>query len=239
MNPASTATLRALEDDIACAIRFDGRVMMSGEPGTGKKFVAHLIHKQSRRSAAAFVVASRQHFSESAPESSSTSEWAHPFKNGLWKASQDGTLLFDGIDKLTQAMQWQLSRLIENEMTNGGERRLMSSATTEVFKRVQSDDFHNDLFYRLNVIHVIIPPLRNHPEDIPILLQHYLSYYANAEAPRVSPAALRRLVEYAWPGNVQELKAVAEALSKQDVQRQVEPDDLPFHMQADTARLAT
>jgi DNA-binding NtrC family response regulator len=112
-------------------------------------------------------------------------------------------------------------------MTSSGDLRLMSTMTTDVFERVRTVDFREELFYRLNVIPLIMPALRDRPEDIPILFQHYLSHYANRDVPRLSPAALQRLVEYAWPGNIHELKGVAEGLSRQNLPRQVEPDDLP------------
>jgi two-component system, NtrC family, response regulator AtoC len=227
MNMMPSAAMRKLEDDMSCAVQFDGRVMISGERGTGKKFVAQLIHKRSHRRTAPFVIANREDFAELPPEPSSLPESAHPFKNGLLKTAHNGTLLIDGIDKLTVAMQLQLLRLIESEMTSGGDVRLMSTMTTDVFERVRTVDFREELFYRLNIIHLTMPALRDRPEDIPILFQHYLSHYANTDVPRLSPAALQRLVEYAWPGNIHELKGVAEGLSRQNLPRQVEPDDLP------------
>ena len=99
-----------------------------------------------------------------------------------------------------------------------------------MFERVRSDTFSADLFYRLNIVRVLIPALREHAEDIPILLEHFLSSYARTHSPRLAPAALQWLVEYAWPGNVQELKAVAEALAAKDLSRLIEPDDLPTHI---------
>jgi two-component system, NtrC family, response regulator AtoC len=115
MNMMPGAAMHKLEDDMSCAIQFDSRVMISGERGTGKKFVAHLIHKRSRRRTAPFVIANREDFAELPPEPSSLPESAHPFKNGLLKTAHNGTLLIDGIDKLTVAMQLQLLRLIESE----------------------------------------------------------------------------------------------------------------------------
>ena len=204
-----------LEDEIACAVHFDGRVMISGERGTGKKFVAHLIHQRSHRRTAPFVIANHRGFAESAPQ------------------AQHGTLLIDGIEELTVPMQLQLLQFLESGMTNGSPR-LMTATGPDMFERVRSDTFSSDLFYRLNIVRVLIPALREHAESIPILLEQFLSSYARSNSPRLTPAALQRLVEYAWPGNVQELKAVAETLAAKNLSRLIEPDDLPTHLpQAD------
>ena len=158
--------IRKLENEIACAIHFDGRVMISGERGTGKKFVAHLIHQRSRRRTAPFVIASHRGFAESVPQ------------------AQDGTLLIDGVEELTVPMQLQLQQFLESGMTNGTPR-LMTATGPDMFERVRSDAFGTDLFYRLNIIRLLIPALREHPEDIPILLEHYLSSYAKTNIPRL------------------------------------------------------
>ena len=126
-----TAT-RTLEDEIACASHFDGRVMISGERGTGKKFVAHLIHQQSHRRTAPFVIASHRGFAESVPQ------------------AQQGTLLIDGIEELTVPMQLQLLQFLESGTTNGSPR-LMTATVPDMFDRVRSDTFSADFFYRLDI----------------------------------------------------------------------------------------
>jgi DNA-binding NtrC family response regulator len=134
-------------------------------------------------------------------------------------------------------MQLQLVQFLESGMTNGSPR-LMTGTGPNMFERVRSDTFGTDLFYRLNIIRLLIPALREHPDDIPILLEHYLSSYAKTNILRLSPAALQRLVEYAWPGNVQELKAVAETLAANDLPRLIEPEDLPPHISRAAALLS-
>lgn len=228
--PWASASMRELENDMACAIQVDARVMISGESGAGKKFVAHLIHQRSRRGPDPFVIANGQDLAESLAQSSHGAESDQPFTHGLLKTRKNGTLLIDEIQKMPVPMQLQLLQFIESEMTNGSDLRLMTTTSTDVFERVQSNQFRNDLFYRLNLIHLMMPALRDRPEDIPILFHHYLSFYAKADVPRVSAAALQRLVAYPWPGNIQELKAAAETLAAQDLPRTVEPDDLPSHI---------
>jgi two-component system response regulator AtoC len=226
----ASAAMRKLEHDIACAIQFDASVMISGKSGTGKKFVAQLIHQRSARGQAPFIIANCQDIMESVLHDRLGSGSADQFKHGLLKTADNGTLLIEEIDKIPVPMQPQLLQFLESGMKNGSDVRLITATTADLLKRVRSNQFRDDLFYRLNVIHLIIPALRDRPEDIPILFRHYLSFYARAEVPRLSTAAWDRLVAYPWPGNVQELKAVTEKVAAQDLSRLVEPDDLPSHI---------
>ena len=103
----------------------------------------------------------------------------------------------------------------------------MTATTTHLFRLVQAGEFRDDLFYRLNVIHFTIPPLRERREDIPLMFQHYLSLDARTQAPRLSSAARRRLIEYAWPGNIRELRTVTQQLSATPLPDLIEPQHLP------------
>jgi two-component system, NtrC family, response regulator AtoC len=228
--PWASAIMHTLEKDMACAVEVDAKVMISGESGAGKKSVARLIHERSRRGSAPFVIANCEDIAESLPQSRPDSESAQPSRHGLLTTADSGTLLIEEIQNIPVPIQTQLLQFIESEMASGSDLRLMTATSTDVFEGVLSDQFRNDLFYRLNVIHLIVPPLRERPEDIPILFQHYLSFCARAEVPQLSTAAWDRLVAYHWPGNVRELKAVAETLALQDLPRLVEPDDLPPHI---------
>ncbi len=208
MNMMTRVTLGKLEPEMGKAIHYDGTVMISGERGTGKKLVAHLIHQRSARATAPFVIASRLDFTESVPQ------------------AQHGTLLIDGVEELTGPMQLQLLQFLESGRTNGNPR-LITTTGADVFESVRSNTLATDLFYRLNIIRLLVPALRERREDIPVLFTHYLSYYAKGNVPGLSDGTVQRLVDYAWPGNVQELKSVAEALAVKDLQRPVEPGDLP------------
>ncbi len=219
--------MRTLEHDMACAIQSDASIMISGESGAGKKFVARLIHQRSARGQAPFIIANCQDIMESVPHDSLGSGLADPFKHGLLKTADNGTLLIEEVDKIPVPMQPYLLRFLESEMKNSSDLRLVTATRTDLFARVRSNQFNNALFYRLNCIHLVIPALRDRPEDIPILFRHYLSFYARAEVPRLSTAAWDRLVAYPWPGNLQELKAVTEKVAVHDRARLVEPDDLP------------
>lgn len=224
----ASPAMRELERDTACAIRFDARVMISGESGAGKKSVARLIHQRSARGQVPFIIANCRDIMESVLPDSLGSGPVDPFKHGLLKTGDNGTLLIEEIDKVPVPMQPYLLQFLERGMKNGSDLRLMIATRTDLLARVRSNQFSDDLFYRLNCIHLVVPALRDRPEDIPILFRHYLSFYARAEAPRLSAAAWDRLVAYPWPGNVQELKAVTEKVAVHDRPRVVEPDDLPF-----------
>jgi DNA-binding NtrC family response regulator len=228
--PWASAAMRKLEHDIACAIQFDASLMISGESGAGKKFTAQLIHQRSARRQAPFIIANCQDIVESFLRDSLGSGSVDQFNQGILKAAGNGTLLIDEIDKIPVPMQPQLLQLLESGMNSGSDLRLMTATRTDLFACVRSDQFRDDLFYRLNLIHLVIPALRDRPEDIPILFRRYLSFYARADVPRLSTAAWDRLVAYPWPGNVRELKAVTEKLAAQDRPRFVEPDDLPCHI---------
>lgn len=222
--------MRELERDIACAIRFDGRVMISGERGAGKKFVARLIHQQCARSQAPLVIANCRDIMGSVFPDGIGSCSADQFKHGLLKTAANRTLLIDEIDTIPESMQLHLLSLLESELKDGSDLRLMTATRTDLLARVRSHQFSDDLFYRLNRIHLVIPALRDRVDDIPILFHHYLSCYGRAEVPRLSTATWDRLAAYAWPGNVQELQAVTRNLAVQELPRLAEPDDLPSHI---------
>jgi DNA-binding NtrC family response regulator len=224
--------MRDIEDDIACAIQSDETVMITGESGAGRKFVAHLIHQRSRRGPAPFMIASWADVVEPLLQSSAlhggvASESAARFTEGRLKTANNGTLVIEELERITLPMQSQLMRFIESQLASDRNVRLVSATSRDFFERVRSNQFLEDLYYRLNIIHLAIPALRDRPEDIPILVRHYLSFYQRGEVPRLSIMAWRRLVAYPWPGNVPELKAVVKKLAVKDVRRLVEPDDLP------------
>jgi DNA-binding NtrC family response regulator len=200
--------MRALDDDVTCATRSDARVMISGERGTGKKSLARLIHQRSRRAPARFAVAGCNELA-------------------MLTTAGNGTLVIDDIEKMPSLAQGELMQFIERGNGRGRDLRLMTTAGRGLWERVQSNQFRDDLFYRLNVVHLTVPPLRDRPEDIPILFQHYLSLYATTAVPGLSAGALRQLVDYAWPGNIPELQAAARTLAARSLSRTVEAADLP------------
>jgi two-component system response regulator AtoC len=217
--PWVSPAMRELEYDLAYAIQSDDRVMITGEIGAGRKFVGQLIHERSRRGPAPFVIARcpdevEVHFESRLQDGAS--------------AANNGTLLLEELETITVPMQSRLMRFLEDQVADGSNVRLVTATSTAFFERVRSSQFREDLFYRLNVIHLTVPPLRERPEDILILMRHYLTFYRQTRVPRLSIASWRRLLAHPWPGNVSELKAVAEKLAAQDLWRLVEPEDLPL-----------
>jgi two-component system response regulator AtoC len=225
-----SAAMRTLAVDMAFAIDSDSSVMISGENGAGRKVVARAIHQRSRRASGPFVIA---HCRERAEPSMASGWGCDPgplFTDSLFRAAGHGTLVIDEIETMPSTFQQRLLQLVETERTSGDGRRVMTVAGGDLFSRVRSQEFRSDLFYRLNVIHLRVPALRDRPEDIPILFLHYLSSHASIRVPRLSTAAEQQLVAYPWPGNLPELQAVARSLAEQNLERRIEAEDLPFAM---------
>ena len=201
----------SLEDEIRYASRTDACVMLTGESGVGKRGAADLIHQMSYRRRNPFVVVN-------------AADALHP---AAAAAAENGTLLVQEVENLTAAAQLQLLGFVDRTAVGGNNVRLMTATSANLFERVQDGTFRDDLFYRLNVIHFVIQPLRDRPDDNPLMFQHYLSLHARTRPPRLSSAACRRLVEYPWPGNVTELKTVTKQLGAQDLPDVIEPEHLP------------
>jgi DNA-binding NtrC family response regulator len=216
--------MRKLEEEMRCASMSDASVMLTGESGVGKRFAANLIHQLSRRRRAPFVaINATEAIVPALPGFGATMPAAGAFRS----APEDGTLLIQGIEQMPPAAQSQLLGFMDRMATATRHVRLMTATTTHLFRLVQAGEFRDDLFYRLNVIHFTIPPLRERREDIPMMFRHYLSLHARTEAPRLSNAARRRLIEYAWPGNIRELRTVTQQLSAMPLPDLIEPQHLP------------
>ena len=230
MNPQVTSlawangTMHKLEEEMRCASMSDASVMLTGESGVGKRFAANLIHQLSRRRRAPFVAINATEVGvPPLPAIGSTPPAGRAFRS----APEDGTLLIQGIEQMPAFAQSQLLGFMDRMATATRHVRLMTATTTHLFRLVKAGEFRDDLFYRLNVIHFTIPPLRERREDIPLMFRHYLSLHARAEAPRLSSAARRRLIEYAWPGNIRELRTVTQQLSAMPLPDLIEPQHLP------------
>ena len=218
--------MREMEADVACAVRCDLNVLITGETGVGKKSMARRIHLQSRRASSPLVVVR----SPRGPETSDA------FDAALLEAFPDGSVLLQNPEWLSPAMQSRLQRFVERSpipeaggppVEHGSQVRFVTATSSDLFKLVKTRQFSEWLFYRLNAVHLTIPPLRDRTEDIPELLQQFLSAIASSPAPRLSTATRRHLVAHPWPGNLWELRAVAELLASLDRPDVLEPDDLP------------
>jgi transcriptional regulator with GAF, ATPase, and Fis domain len=222
----------------------DAKVLITGESGVGKDLIARLVHSHSKRSGSAFVAVSCAGVPESLLESELFGHTKGSFTGavrdtaGKLRLAHNGTLFLDEVGDMSLRMQVLLLRFLESGEIQpvgadpGCERvdvRVIAATNRDLHEAVSSGQFREDLLYRLDVVHLHVPPLRDRPADIRALLLHMLS--KSGRTIRFSDEALRALETYRWPGNVRELQNVVERLIWTSIGDVVEPDDLPVQMQ--------
>jgi transcriptional regulator with PAS, ATPase and Fis domain len=194
-------------------------VLISGESGSGKELVARAIHVNGPRAGRAFVSENCGAIPEGLLESALFGHVRGAFtgadrpRAGLFEVADRGTLFLDEIGEMSLAMQTKLLRVIEDGLVRplGSERarkvdvRLIAATHRDLEAMVRARTFREDLFYRLNIITIRIPPLRERGSDVPLLVQHFLQRHGGGKA-RVTRAAMDRLSAYPWPGNVRQLE---------------------------------
>lgn len=202
-------------------------ILIQGESGTGKELIARALHHHSPRAAKPFLAVNCGALPESLLESELFGHTKGAFtgavadKKGLFRSAENGTVFLDEIGEISQAMQVRLLRALqEHEVTPVGsslsvkfDARIIAATNRDLEKAVETGDFREDLFYRLNVIEIWLPPLRERREDIPLLVRHFIKKIARAQnAPEKSIAsgAMAALVSYNFPGNVRELENAVE-----------------------------
>ena len=198
-------------------------VLVVGETGTGKELVARAIHELSDRARRPFVAINCSALPETLLESELFGHTKGSFtgaianKRGIFEEAAGGTLLLDEISTITPNIQVKLLRVLQErkiQRVGGGQPlpvdfRLIAATNTDLAQSVERGDFREDLFYRLNVFPVRVPPLRERKEDIPLLANHFRLRFAQengVEAPGISAETMTRMLDYAWPGNVRELE---------------------------------
>lgn len=219
-------------------------ILITGESGTGKEVIARTIHQMSPRANKAFVAVNCTAIPETLLESELFGHAKGSFtgadrkKIGLFEEAQGGTLFLDEIGDMSPSLQAKLLRVLqERKIRPVGETkdldidvRVLAATHKDLKKAIAEGLFREDLFYRLNVIPVPVPPLRNRKEDIPLLAQSFLDKYAaiNQSAVRsFSPLALHLLMERAWPGNVRELENLVERMVVMSRKSVIDEDDIP------------
>ena len=249
-----SAALRTVEEEIQHAARSDAKVLITGESGVGKEIVARLIHDRSRRNRTPLVTINCAGFPDSLLESElfghvkGSFTDAHRDKRGWLEAAHGGTVFMDEVGEMSLRMQALLLRFLETGEIQrvGSDRplppldvRVITATHRRLIDRIADKTFREDLYYRLNVVHIEVPPLRERREDVFPLLAHFLHNFAEMHrmpVPELMPEALTRLTAYHWPGNVRELRNVSERLVLRARNGRVDVDTLPTEVIADTGR---
>jgi len=225
-----SAAALALREEVGYAAACHAKVLITGESGVGKEVVTRMIHQRSSRSRGPLVTINCAGVPDSLLESElfghvrGSFTDAHTDKRGLLEAANGGTVFLDEVGEMSPRMQVMLLRFLETGEIQrvGSDRalppldvRVVTATHRKLLEHVSEKTFREDLYYRLNVIHIAIPPLRERRDDIEPLLHHSLSLFAkshNRLEPALTPAALASLIAYNWPGNVRELRNVCERL---------------------------
>jgi nitrogen regulation protein NR(I) len=200
----------------------DATVLITGESGTGKELVAQVLHRTSPRREAPFIAVNCAALPETLLESELFGHEKGAFtgalaqRKGLFEQAQKGTLFLDEIGDISHSTQKKLLRVLqERTLTRVGgntpvkvDVRLITATNRDLLAEVASGAFRDDLYYRLNVINIHMPPLRERKDDIPLLVQHFLHKHRlrDGQTPRITDAAMELLLDYDWPGNVRQLE---------------------------------
>lgn len=223
-------------------------VLIQGESGTGKELVARVIHKNSMRKNKPFVPVNCGAISENLLESELFGHQKGAFTGavkssiGLFKAADKGTIFLDEIAEIPPALQVKLLRVLQEKTIRPVgktkeihvDARVIAATNKNLPEAIKNKTFREDLFYRLNVISIKMPSLRDIPDDIPFLINHFLNKYkmdTHQKTLRISPDAMDILMSYTWPGNVRELENVIERAFALGVSDTIIPSDLPLEIQ--------
>jgi two-component system, NtrC family, response regulator HydG len=237
-----------LQEEIFYAARCDAKVLITGESGAGKEIVARLIHASSPRSRAALVTVNCAALSETLLETElfghvrGSFTGAYRDRLGAFEQAHRGTVFMDEVGETSPRMQGLLLRFLEtgeiqrvgsDQVQNRVDVRVIAATNRVLVESVANKTFREDLYYRLNVIHLRVPPLRERIEDIPVLLRFFFEQFARqyqVEVPKLSAEAMQTLADHPWPGNVRELKNVVERLVVRSKTGEIGRDDLPLEV---------
>src|SRR5438093_2044672 len=226
-----SARMRAVFEFLRVIGNSDSTVLITGESGTGKEVTATLIHQTSRRKHHPFVAVSCALFSETLIESELFGHERGAFtgaikdRPGRFELADGGTIFLDDIDDVPLSMQVKLLRVLQNRTVErlGGTRtvpvnvRIIAGSKRDLKQMVVEGKFREDLYYRLNVLPVALPPLRERREDIPVLMDHFIQRYfrrSGEDVPQISEPVMQAFMRYNWPGNVRELENACERIAQ-------------------------
>lgn len=241
---ARSPAMQRLFQQIAQVADSDATILLCGETGTGKEVLARVVHTNSRRTKHPFVAINCAAIPETLFESELFGHVRGAFtsavtqKRGFFQSANGGTLFLDEIAEMPLSMQVKLLRAVQErevrevgaDYTTKVDVRIIAATNKDLNEAVKAGEFRHDLYYRISVVPLTIPPLRERKDDIPFLAQHFLKQSAqrsNKDVRGFTPAAMHRLTVYPWPGNVRELENAVEkavVMSRQDM---ISPDLLP------------
>jgi DNA-binding NtrC family response regulator len=224
---SKSAAMQKVFDFAHIIAKSNSNILILGESGTGKELLARAIHNESLRAAGPFIAVSCVALTETLLESELFGHEKGAFtdaitqKKGKFELAERGTIFLDEIGDISPKLQLSLLRVLqEKEFTRvGGTKsikvdvRIIAATNRDLKKAVDEGKFRDDLYYRLNVISIELPPLREHKEDIPLLVQHFIEKFnieMGSKVERIAEEALGLLMKYDWPGNVRELENVIE-----------------------------
>jgi transcriptional regulator with PAS, ATPase and Fis domain len=243
-----TEAVRALHEEITYASRCDAKVLITGESGVGKEVVARLIHANSARQRAPLITVNCAALSDTLLETElfghvrGSFTGAYRDRSGALELAHRGTVFMDEVGETSPRMQGLLLRFLEaGEIQRVGsdsvqsrvDVRVIAATNRQLVESVAAKTFREDLYYRLNVIHIRVPPLRERREDVTQFLKFFLDQFSrqySVNQPKLAPATLKLLEDYSWPGNVRELKNIVERLVVRSSDAEIEPRDLPLEV---------
>ncbi len=235
--------MKQLREQIDMAAQSNSRVLILGESGTGKELIAHLLHENSKRAEKPFIEVNCAAIPHELIESELFGHEKGSFtgaferKKGKFELADEGTLFLDEVGDMSLPTQAKVLRVIETQEFQrvGGSRnikvdvRIIAATNKDLREEEKDGAFREDLFYRLNVIPIVVPPLRERKEDIPALVEYFLEYFAfeyRQKPKKMTPEALKSLKSYDWPGNIRELRNVIERLVIMTPSNAIEPKNL-------------
>jgi transcriptional regulator with PAS, ATPase and Fis domain len=229
-----------------------GKVLITGESGVGKELVAAYVHANSRRASRPFVAVNCAGFSDGLLESELFGHVRGSFtgalrdRPGKFEAAHRGTLFLDEVGEMTMRMQGLMLRVLEtgeiakvgSEITSAVDCRVLAATNRNLPQMIEKGLFRRDLYYRLNVLSIHVAPLRDHPEDIPLLGDAFLEQFAAQTGcqRRFSPDVYAVLQRYGWPGNVRQLENTVHRLAVNAAREQIDVEDLPSEVARDVPR---
>jgi two-component system, NtrC family, response regulator AtoC len=246
--------MQALFQLLETVARSNSTILVTGETGTGKEVVARAIHHNSPRRAHRFVALNCSAIPETLLEAELFGHVRGAFtgaigtRQGRFEQAHRGTLFLDEVGTMSTALQMKLLRALqEREFERVGDNqtikvdvRVIAATNSDLTRMVADGSFREDLYYRLNVIPITLPPLRDRRSDIPLLVKHFLEKFSPATPMQVSQGAMRALMAYSWPGNVRQLEnAIERAVALSSGRTEMDVTDLPPELQSMPQQVTT